>query len=109
SPRSSKTSSWIASNSLPSSSICSSVRPARGLSIIVAMGCVLCRGGSQGDFDGAFGCVDAGAHHLALGAGALPVAQVADLAGAQLADAGVADAHPAAERQRGAGLLAGDQ
>src|SRR3954469_1686102 len=66
SPRSSKTSSWIASNSLPSSSICSSVRRASGLSIIVAMRRVLCRSGSQGDLDGALGRVDAGADHLAL-------------------------------------------
>src|SRR3954452_21661805 len=76
SPRSSKTSSWIASNSLPSSSICSSVRRASGLSIIVAMRRVLCRSGSQGDLDGALGRVDAGADHLALAP--------RDLAGAQI-------------------------
>src|SRR3954469_9899107 len=109
SPRSSKTSSWIASNSLPSSSICSSVRRASGLSIIVAMRRVLCRSGSQGDLDGALGRVDAGADHLALAPRDLAGAQIADLAGAELSDTGVADAHPAPERERRAGLLARDQ
>src|SRR3954454_15295713 len=112
SPRSSKTSSWIASNSRPSSSICSSVRRARGLSIIVAMAeldsVVVCLS-SESDLDGALGGVDAGAHHLSLAARDLPGAQVADLAGAQLAHARVADAHAASERQRRTGLLARDQ
>src|SRR3954447_10200556 len=103
-PSSAKTSSWIASNSLPSCSICSSVSRASGLSIIVSM-LVL----SEGDLDGALGCVDAGAHDLALGAGDLARAEVADLARAELSDARVADAHPAAVGQRGAGLLAGHE
>src|SRR3954468_6135339 len=108
SPSSSKTSSWMASNSRPSSSICSSVRRASGLSIIVDIG-VLFGGVSQSDLDGALWRVDAGADHLALGTGDLAGAQVADLARAQPAHARVTDAHPAAEGQRGARLLTGHQ
>ena len=64
---------------------------------------------SQGDLDGAFGSVDAGAHDLAHAARHLAGAQVADLPGAQPAHAGVADPHTAAVGERRAGLLAGDE
>src|SRR3954451_20618911 len=53
--------------------------------------------------------MDAGADHLALFLGDLARAQVADLPGAELPDAGVADAHATPERQLEAGLLAGDE
>src|SRR4051812_12974371 len=53
--------------------------------------------------------MDAGAHRLALGAADLAAAQVAQLAGAQLPDAGVADPHAAAEGQLETGLLACDE
>src|SRR3954469_25331656 len=95
----------MASNSRPSCSISSSVRRARGLSIIDSM-----RSFSlEGDLDGPLGGVDAGADHLARGARDLAGAQVADLAGAELADARVADAHAAAVGQGEPGLLAGDE
>src|SRR3954466_10100388 len=61
------------------------------------------------DRDVALGGVDAGADHLALGPGDLAGAHVADATGAELAHAGVADAHAASERERRAGLLAGDE
>src|SRR3954452_24793381 len=83
---------------------------ASGLSIIVDIAeRFLVGGGLEGDLDGGLGRVDARAHHLALRGEDLPGWQVADLAGAQPANAGVADAHPASERQGGAGLLAGHQ
>src|SRR4051794_5999779 len=107
SPSSSKTSSWIASNSRPSSSSCSSVRRDSGLSIISSMESSVLK--SQGDLDGAFGRVHAGADHLALGARDLAGAQVAHLARAELSDAGVADAHAASEGERAARLLAGHE
>src|SRR5438270_6497350 len=97
----------MASNSRPSSSICSSLSRASGLSIMV--GIWVLAWWSKGDLDGSLGGVDAGAHDLALAAGHLARAEVADLARAQLSDAGVTDAHPAAVGQRRAGLLAGDQ
>src|SRR5436305_15024291 len=55
------------------------------------------------------GGVDAGADHLSLGSRHLSVLQVPDLAGAELADAGVADALAAAVRQRQADVLARDE
>src|SRR3954454_11668551 len=64
---------------------------------------------SELDLDGALGGVDARADHLAARAGDLAGAQVADLARLQLADAGVADALAAAEREREPGLLAGHE
>src|SRR4051794_658110 len=70
---------------------------------------ILVVGGLQRDLDRALGRVDAGPDHLALRPGDLPGPQVADLAGAQAADAGVADAHATAERERGARLLAGHE
>src|SRR3954453_15567960 len=97
----------------PSSSVCSSVSRASGLSIIVSMSLlgrfvrsilVL-----ELDLHRALGRVDAGADHLALAAGDLARPQVAHLPRAQAPDAGVADAHPAAEGQGGAGLFAGHQ
>src|SRR3954469_6689376 len=91
----------MASNSRPSSSSCSSVRRASGLSITVAP--------SEFDDDAPLRRVDAGADHLALRAGHLAVAQVADLALAELADARVADPLAAAERQVEALVLAGDE
>src|SRR3954463_10545311 len=91
----------MASNSRPSSSSCSSVRRARGLSITVAP--------SELDDDAPFRRVDAGADHLALRAGDLAVAQVADPALAELADARVADALATAEGQVEALVLAGDE
>src|SRR4051794_16994661 len=101
----------MASNSLPSCSICSSLSLERGLSIIVAMGFLAgpFQQGLERDLYGSFGSVDAGPHHLPLRAGDLARPQVPDLAGAELADAGVADAHAASERQRRARLLTGDE
>src|SRR4051812_43754100 len=103
----------MASNSRPSSSICSSVSRASGLSIIVSM---LLLGRFvrsvvvlKLDLHRALGRVDTGADHLALAAGDLARPQVAHLARAQAPDAGVTDAHPAAEGQGGARLLAGHQ
>src|SRR3954471_4419830 len=81
SPRSPKTSSWIASNSLPSASICSSLRRASGLSIIVSVAVIVLL---EFDLDGPLGGVDAGTDHLAPGLGNLARTQVADLAGAEL-------------------------
>src|SRR3954462_14687167 len=98
----------MASNSRPSSSICSSLSRASGLSIMLGIRAPSVSV-SQGDLDGAFGGVDAGAHDLAGAPRHLAGAQVADLAGAQLAHARVADAHPAAVGQRRARLLAGDE
>src|SRR5436190_15602389 len=97
----------MASISRPSSSICSSLVRASGLSIMV--GIWVLAWWSQGDLDGSLGGVDAGTHDLALAAGHLARAEVADLARAQLSDAGVADAHPAAEGERRTGLLTGDE
>src|SRR4051812_7864092 len=98
----------MASNSRPSSSICWSLSRASGLSIMLGIRAPSVSV-SQGDLDGAFGGVDAGAHDLADAARHLAGAQVADLAGAERADARVADPHPAAVGQRRAGLLAGDE
>src|SRR3954469_25775160 len=98
----------MASNSRPSSSICWSLSRASGLSIMLGIRAPSVSV-SQGDLDGAFGGVDAGAHDLADAARDLAGAQVADLAGAQRPDARVADPHPAAVGQRRAGLLAGDE
>src|SRR3954453_4117089 len=96
----------MASNSRPSSSICSGVRRASGLSIsVVLMGLLF----SELDDDAPLGGVDAGADHLALGAADLAVGQVADLALAELADARVADALATAVGQVEALLLAGDE
>src|SRR5437764_4459374 len=67
------------------------------------------RSGSEGDLDVALGRVDAGADDFAGRARDLAGPHVADLPGAELPDAGVADAHAAAERQRAARLLAGDE
>ena len=53
--------------------------------------------------------MDAGAHHLSFALIDLAAAQVAQAAGHELAGAGVADPHPAAERELEAGLLAGDE
>src|SRR3954453_20927501 len=64
---------------------------------------------SELDLDGALGGVDAGADHLAALAGHLARAQIADLAGLQLADAGVADALAASEREAEPGVLAGGE
>src|SRR3954454_7694303 len=64
---------------------------------------------SELDLDGALGGVDARADHLAARAGDLPGAQVADLARLQLADAGVAHALAAAEREAEPLVLAGHQ
>src|SRR5436190_3855350 len=97
----------MASNSRPTSSICSALSRVRGLSIMV--GIWVLAWGSKGDLDGSFGGIDARADDLALAAGHLARTEVADLARAQLSDAGVADAHPAAEGERRAGLLAGDE
>src|SRR3954471_9472519 len=105
SPRSSKTSSWSSSNSLPIASICSSVSRCRGFSIsVVAM-----RFLSELDLNGALGGVDAGSDHLSALAGHLAGAQVADLAGLQLADAGVADALATSEGEGQSGVLARDE
>src|SRR4051794_41663916 len=96
----------MASNRRPSSSICSVLSRASGLSTSV----VLMAGPlSQLDDDAPFRRIDAGANHLALRAGHFPVSQVANLALAELADARVADALAAAEGQVEALLLAGDE
>ena len=58
---------------------------------------------------GPSGACDAGADHLAGVARHPAGAQIAHLPRAELADARVADAHAAAERQLGAGLLARDE
>src|SRR4051812_21348050 len=67
------------------------------------------RSGLQSDLDRTLWGVDAGPHHLPLLPRDLSVAQIADLAGAKLSDARVADALPASKREIEAGLLAGDQ
>src|SRR3954465_9518799 len=85
----------------PSASICSSLSRASGLSIIVIS--------LKIDLDRALRRADACADHLALAPVDLPVAQIAYAAGAELADAGVADPLAAAERQLEAGLLAGHE
>src|SRR4051794_41261317 len=64
---------------------------------------------SELDLDGALGGVDAGSDHLSALPGHLAGAQVADLAGLQLADAGVADALAASEGEAQAGVLAADE
>src|SRR4051812_15873284 len=91
----------MASKMRPSSSICSVLSLASGLSITASS--------SQLYDDAPLRGVDAGADHLAVRAGDLAVAQIADLAGAELADARVADALAAAERQLEPLLLAGDE
>ena len=58
---------------------------------------------------GPSGGVDADPHGLALLAVDLTAAHVAQLPRAELADAGVADPHPAAEVELEPGLLAGDR
>src|SRR4051812_25890 len=104
----------MASNSRPSSSICSFVRWASGLSTssVMSRSCLLSTavGGfidalllvvfSKLDLDVAFGGVHAGANHLARLPGHLARPQVANLPGAELSDAGVADADPAPEGER---------
>src|ERR1017187_11000294 len=95
SPSSAKTSSWIASNSRPSSSICSGVRRVRGLSIRLSI--MFLASGSQFDFDRALGRVDTGADHLALLAVYLAGAQVADLARPQTPATRVTDHNSAAD------------
>ena len=65
--------------------------------------------GSEIDLDVALGGVDADADHLSARLGDGAGAQVADGAVLQPSDAGVADAHPAAELQLRAGVLAADQ
>ena len=64
---------------------------------------------SELDLDRALGRVDAGAQHLSGLAVHAAGAQIAHLAGAQAPDTAVADAHPAAEGQLDARLLAGDE
>src|SRR4051812_11268401 len=64
---------------------------------------------SELDLDGALRGVYAGSDHLSTLPGHLARAQVADLAGLQLADAGVTDALAASEGEAEAGVLAGDQ
>src|SRR3954469_25349454 len=91
----------MASNSRPSSSSCSSVRRANGVSITAAP--------SELDDDAPLRRVDAGADHLALRAADLAVGQVADPALAELADARVADALTTAVGQVEALFLAGDE
>src|SRR3954469_19927550 len=91
----------MASNSRPSSSSCSGVRRASGLSITASP--------SELDDDAPLRRVDARADHLALRAGDLAIAQVADLTLAELSDARVADALAAAEGQVEALVLAGDE
>src|SRR5664279_845470 len=107
SPSSALTSSWMASNSRPRSSICSGVRRVSGLSIRLGMYSSLA--GSEFDFDRALGRVDAGADHLALLAMHLAGAQVADLTRAQAPHAGVADPHTTAVGQRGTRVLSGHE
>src|SRR3954470_24695756 len=118
SPRLSNTSSWICWNSSPSCSICSGVRRLSGLwicggaaSAVVIWICFTPRVGriSEFDLDGTLGRVHANAAGHALGIGYLAAAKVAQLAGPEAPDAGVADAHAAAERQLEPGLLARDQ
>src|SRR3954447_16179721 len=100
----------MALNSASSSSICSGVRWASGLSVsVVVTSSSFDLWSSQLDLDWALGGVDAGADHLALRPGDLSVSQVANLTGAQLSDAGVADALPASEGQLQPGLLTGDE
>src|SRR5215211_8124302 len=96
----------MASNCFPSSSICSSVSLARGLSIVFS---VNVRSLSEFDLDGTLGRADADADHLSLGPVHLSIAQVPHLARAELARAGVADPFATAVRQVEAALLAGLQ
>src|ERR1700737_4162393 len=123
SPRSARTSSPIFWNASPISSICSGVSRASGCSSGNSMlgrplpsapfSVVLARPGRVSsleiDLDVPLGGIHACSHGLALLAMELASAQIADLSGAQLAHAGVADAHAAAERQEPAGLLAADE
>src|SRR3954465_14976727 len=96
----------MASNSRPSSSICSALSRASGLS----MSLVLTAGPlSELDDDAPLRRVDAGTDHLPLCTHDLAVTQIADLALAQLADARVADPLAAAERKVEALVLAGDE
>src|SRR4051812_22497894 len=101
SPRLSITSALIASSSVPSCSICSSVRWAAAL-----VGAVM-RFLLQLDVDVARCAGDAGADGFAGGVVDVARAQVADRAGAQPTDARVADAHAAAVRQQRTRRLAG--
>src|SRR4051794_11813554 len=96
----------MASNSLPSCSICSGLSFASGLSMVVS---VTRAPSLEVDFDGAFRRADADADHLPLGAVDISVSQVSHLARAQLAGARVADALAAAVGQVEAALLAGHQ
>src|SRR3712207_1572399 len=96
----------MASNSRASSSSCSSLKRASGLSIVVD---IASSSESEFDLDRALGGVDARAHRLALGPGHLAVAQVAHPAGRERADAGVADALAAAEGQLEPLVLPGDE
>src|SRR5215469_6756390 len=64
---------------------------------------------SKCDRNVAFRRVDTGSDHLSLLPVDLPGPQVPHFAGAEPADAGVADPHPATERQLGARLLTGDE
>src|SRR5471030_2640400 len=89
SPSSALTSSWIASNSRPSSSSCSALRRVRGLSIRLDISSLAY--GSEFDFDRALGRVDTGTDHLALLAVNLAGPQIPDLPRAQTPDAGMAD------------------
>ena len=63
----------------------------------------------QIDLDRALGRVDTSAQNLSALTVHLACTQVADLAGAQTPDTGVANTHATTVGQLGAGLLAGDQ
>src|SRR4051794_32479749 len=114
SPRSANVRSRIPSSSSARASSCSSERCARGLSglsvgEVWAVGVTVGLSRSECDLDRPFGGVDAGADHLTGASVDISRAEVADLARTEPPDACVADAHPAAEGKRGAGLLAGDE
>src|SRR3954468_12482428 len=114
SPRSANVRSRIPSSSSARASSCSSERWASGLSglsvgEVWAIGFMTGLSWSECDLDRPFGGVDAGADHLTGAAVDVARAEVADLARAEPPDAGVADAHPAAEGKRGAGPLAGGE
>src|SRR4051812_16956560 len=100
------TSARSASSSAPSASTCSGVRWASvlgavaGTNVRIAMGLL-----SELDLDVARGTGDAGADGFAGGVVQVAAVQVPDGTGAELAHAGVADAHPAAVGQQGAGGL----
>src|SRR3954449_11615660 len=84
----------MASSSPPMCSRSSGVRCSRRVVLIAS------DPASEVDLDAARRGVDAGADHLAVGLLEVAGAKVADGAGAQSPDAGVADAHPAAVRQQ---------